>query len=238
MLILILQHQVCYKQFVGCHKNQYLVFGKVSIDEFILTRVCGTKFLGVQIDESLNWEEHIKLVTSKLIKVSGIIFRTKRVLNYDSLYTLYCLLFLPYINYCSEIWGNIYKTKFNSIILIQKKVIWAICGINDMRTNTSPLFYKCGILKFVDLIAYKTLIVMFKVKNNLLPIGIQSLFTINSNSYNTRQSGKFNKKYVRTTIKSMTVSVAGVKLWNSLKTNITTIKKICEFKKMCKYSIS
>ena len=64
-----------------------------------------------------------------------------------------------------------------------------------MRTNTSPLFYKCGILKFVDLTAYKTLIVMFKVKNNLLPIGIQSFFTINSNSYNTRQSGKFNQKY-------------------------------------------
>ena len=50
-----------------------------------------------------------------------------------------------------------------------------------MRTNTSPLFYKCGILKFVDLIACKALIIMFKVKNNLLPIGIQSLFTINSN---------------------------------------------------------
>ena len=37
-----------------------------------------------------------------------------------------------------------------------------------MRTNTSPLFYECGILKFVDLIACKTLIGMFKVKNNLL----------------------------------------------------------------------
>ena len=62
--------------------------------------------MGVQIDEGLNWKEHIKLVTSKLIKVSGIIFRTERVLNYDSLYILYCSLFLPYINYCSEIWGK------------------------------------------------------------------------------------------------------------------------------------
>ena len=129
-------------------KTNYIVFGKVdkdklinvSIDEFILTKVCSTKFLGVQIDEGLNWKEHIKLVTSKLIKVSGIIFRTKRVLNYDCLYTLYCSLFLPYINYCSEIWGNTYKTKLNFIILILKKVIGAICGINDMRTNTSPLF--------------------------------------------------------------------------------------------------
>ena len=40
--------------------------------------------------------------------------------------------------------------------------------INDRRTNTSLLFYKCGILKFVDLIAYKRLIAMFKVKNYLL----------------------------------------------------------------------
>ena len=93
-------------------KTNYIVFGEadkdelinVSIDEFILTRVCSTKFLGVQIDEGLNWKEHIKFVTSKLIKVSGITFRTKRVLNYDSLYTLYCSLFIPYINYCSEKW--------------------------------------------------------------------------------------------------------------------------------------
>ena len=41
--------------------------------------------MGVQIDEGLNWKKHIKLVTLKLSKVSGIIFRTKRVLNYDSL---------------------------------------------------------------------------------------------------------------------------------------------------------
>ena len=41
-------------------------------------------------------------------------------------------------------------------------------------------------------------------ENNLLPIGIQSLFTINSKSYNTRQSGEFNQKYVRTTMKYMT----------------------------------
>ena len=56
-------------------KTNYIVFGKVdkdvSIDEFILTRVCSTKFLGVQIDEGLKWKEHIKLVTSKLI---GVLF--------------------------------------------------------------------------------------------------------------------------------------------------------------------
>ena len=70
-------------------KTKYTIFSKVDKDEFInvlfdefnLTRACNTTFLGVQIDEGFNWNEHIKLVTSKLIKVSVIIFRTKRVLN-------------------------------------------------------------------------------------------------------------------------------------------------------------
>ena len=70
-------------------KTNYIVFGKVdkdelinvSFDKFILTRFCSTKYLGVQIDEDPNWKDHIKLVTSKLIKVSGIILRTKRVLK-------------------------------------------------------------------------------------------------------------------------------------------------------------
>ena len=137
-------------------KTNYIVFGKVdkdelinvSIDEFILTRVCSTQFLSVQIDDGLNWKEHIKLVTSKLIKVSGIICMIKRVLNYD----IYIILFII---------SSIYKLLFRNmgkhlqnVKVIQKKVIRAICGMNDMRTNTSPLFHKCGILKFVDLIAY------------------------------------------------------------------------------------
>ena len=86
-------------------KTNYIVFGKVdkdelinvSIDECILTRVCSTKFLGAQIDEGLNWEEHRKLVTSKLIKVSGIISRTKRVLNFDSLYVHYTVHYFSHI---------------------------------------------------------------------------------------------------------------------------------------------
>ena len=191
MSMLLFKLKSCFalnKLSLNISKTNYIFFGKVdndelinvSIYEFILSIVCSRKFLGVQIDEGLNGKEHIKLVTSKLIKGSCIIFRTKRVLHYDSLYTLYCSLFLPYINYCSEIWGNTYKTRLNYIILIWKKVIRDICGINDMRTNTNPLFYKCGILKFVDLIAYKRLIVMFKVRNNILSIGIQSLFTIHT----------------------------------------------------------
>ena len=56
--------------------TNYTVFGKVDKGElinvsieFILTRVCGTKFLDAQMDEGLNCKEHIKSVTSNFFKV-------------------------------------------------------------------------------------------------------------------------------------------------------------------------
>ena len=61
-----------YSKLLQKHKNDVKVYKDelidVSIDEFILTRVCSTKFLGVQIDEGLNWKEHIKISTFKSLR--------------------------------------------------------------------------------------------------------------------------------------------------------------------------
>ena len=36
------------------------------------------------------------------------------------MYILYCSLFLPYLTYCAEIWGNTYLTNINGIFFLQK----------------------------------------------------------------------------------------------------------------------
>ena len=70
---------------------------------------------------------------------------------------------------------------------------------------------------------------MFKVYTNLLPENIQIFFLKNVNChYITRPHGKFSYQYATTNLKSKSVSVIGVKLWNRLsneKTNITCLKK-------------
>ena len=58
---------------------------------------------------------------------------------------------------------------------------------------------------------------MFKVYNNLLPENIQIFFLKNVNChYITRPHGKFSYQYGRTNLKSKSVSVIGVTLWNRL----------------------
>ena len=85
---------------------------------------------------------------------------------------LYCSLFLPYINYCSEIWGNTYATNVECITVLQKREVRLICGARRLD-HTNPLFKQLGILKFVDLVKFKTSIIMFKAYHNVLPDNLQ-----------------------------------------------------------------
>ena len=86
---------------------------------------------------------------------------------------LYRSLFLPYINYCSEIWGNTYCTNVECITVLQKRVVRLVCGAKRLD-HTNPLFKQLGILKFVDLVKFKTSIIMFKAYHNVLPDSLQN----------------------------------------------------------------
>ena len=92
----------------------------ISMNNSIITRVRATKFLGVIIDEKLTWKDHISLVRSKLAKTVGI-YRVRHLLNRSALFILYCSLFLPYLTYCAEIWGNTYKSNIHSVYFFCKR---------------------------------------------------------------------------------------------------------------------
>ena len=58
-----------------------------------------TKFLGVVIDEYLSFEYHVKHIKGKVARGLGILYKSKRLLNKDSLVQLYNSFIYPYINY-------------------------------------------------------------------------------------------------------------------------------------------
>ena len=60
------------------------------------------KYLGVYIDEHLNWEPQIQHVNNKLAKNIGILYKVRKYLNLNVLKQLYYTLVYPYLSY-----GNI-----------------------------------------------------------------------------------------------------------------------------------
>ena len=108
-------------------KTNYMLFGRQKINTKVnfqlnnidIERVYVTKFLGVLIDHELNLKEHIKLVRSKLSKIIAKIYRASMIFEANALFTLYCALFLPYLSYCCEVWGNTCKSNIEPIYLLQ-----------------------------------------------------------------------------------------------------------------------
>ena len=80
-----------------------------------------TKLLGVVMDIKLNWKDHIAMVKSKLSKSMAIMHKLKHLLDGRSGTVLYFSLFLPYLSYCCEVWGNMYSSNIKKCICIAKK---------------------------------------------------------------------------------------------------------------------
>jgi len=63
-----------------------------------------TKFLGIHIDENLNFKNRVEIISNKIQKYVGLLFRPRLYLPADALKTLYCSLILPHANYGIEVW--------------------------------------------------------------------------------------------------------------------------------------
>jgi hypothetical protein len=153
------------------------------------------------------------------------------LLDKSSLYLLYCSLFLPYITYCVEVWGTTYKTNTNEIYILQKKMIRLIAKA-DKYAHTGVLFKNFHILKFYDLLNFKISLFMYKVNNNLMPRNVQSIFNIHGldDYYSLRSQGNFKTCYARTTLRSQSIAISGVIIYNNIPKNIREKRSVSSFK--------
>ena len=94
------------------------------IDNVKINQVDHTKFLGVIINSSLNWNDHINTICSKVSKSTGILQRTKQNLSAATL--LYQTLIQPYFDYCNIIWSVGESVHLEKLFVKQKKAIRAI----------------------------------------------------------------------------------------------------------------
>ena len=209
----------------------------IAIDNESIDRVFSTKFLGVYIDDKLSWKQHASIVKSKLCKCLSVFYKCNLFLETESLKTLYCTLFLPHLSYCCEIWGSASKKVINPIEILQKRVLRITCK-ESKYTHSSPLFLRLYLLKFKDLVNFNVAQIMYKAYHSQLPETMQKNFELtNTGKYSLRNINKFKIRFVRTTLKHNCLSIHGVKLFNSLPHEISSIPTLLRFKKKYKHHL-
>ena len=236
------------KMSLHIHKTKYILFGnkapspdiKIIIDNECLDKVLETNFLGVTVEHSLTWKKQITSIESKISKGIGILAKMKSKFNKKTLLLLYSTLILPYLNYCSEIWGNTYESHLKKICLLQKKAIRIISGLKPLD-HCSESFADLGCLKFPDIVLLKSCIIVYKASNKSLPANILNRFHQVSSLHDhvTRHSTNFFQNAATKNTKQMCLSIKGISVFNALPKEIKMCKTVSSFKRnLKKYLLS
>ena len=78
----------------------------VTIHGHDIERVQQTKFLGITLHQNLSWTAHINAINSKVSKTIGILYKARQYLEISTLRLLYNSLILPYLQYCTIVYGH------------------------------------------------------------------------------------------------------------------------------------
>ena len=92
--------------FIIFHSRQRCVISdiNISIDGVLIEKATHTKFLGVVLSEDLTWNEHLKVLLSKVNKNFGVLRKLSYMLPSCIINKLYNSLILPYTDYCNIVW--------------------------------------------------------------------------------------------------------------------------------------
>jgi len=115
---------------LNCNKTYFMQFLTKRHDETkmqiiasntVITNINNTRFLGLIIDSTLSWKDHIVELTSKLNKACYAIRAKKPFMSLDVLKMIYFSYVHSVMSYGIIFWGNSHHC--DSIFKIQKRII-------------------------------------------------------------------------------------------------------------------
>jgi hypothetical protein len=225
-----------------------MVFGKkrdgldnivhTYIDNTRIGIVTHTKFLGIILENSLTWKQHLLHISKKISKSVGILSRARKFLDKKTLTQLYYSFIYHYLTYCNIIWGNAPDYILWPIFRAQKRAIRIVANIRK-RESTKNAFRELKILRLPDIYIFSVLIYVYKFKNRLLPQPFFTFYTTNNqiHNYPTRNAAQLRAPSAKTKLAYSFVKITGVNIWNDFSTIINQHMKIGALKKAIIYNL-
>ena len=155
-------------------KSVFLMFnrrGQRSINQLklgdsLINRVSSTKFLGMWVDDQLNWKIHMSRLLTKLKCGLGMVQRSSNLLSTKAKKLLYYGQVHSHLCYGLGVWGPMLSVgQRNELCTLQRKCVRLI----DRKVPISEAFKRLQILRVMDLIELEKAKMGYKLCNRLLP---------------------------------------------------------------------
>ena len=193
-------------------KTKYKIFTNrarqdinISIGGQKLIQSVQERFLGVIIDNKLNWAQHIKHLTSKVSRNAGVLYKLKGIVPNKVLKMMYNSFIESHLYYCATIWGVGSKSSIDRLFSAQKKGIRATDSqfhnyrydkdTGAIQAHTKRIFNILEILALPNLIAKSCLCLMHKIYMKVAPTKINGMFEVENSSRPRRDPQYFSTPY-------------------------------------------
>ena len=197
------------------------------------------RLLGAQVSNDFTWNEHIvgneksmiKMTTSRinaLMKVSwSADFKTRKMIGNA--------IVMSRIVYLVQVYGNASDYLLKSLQVLQNKAARVITRLR-WGTETSVLLNQVDWLSVRQLIAYHSLLLVFKIKKESKPASLKLKFRDNF-AYRTRQATSnsiVRCETPRTEMSNKAFVLNSTVVWNTLPPELRKLEKLEHFKRELK----
>ncbi len=233
---------------INCDKTNYMIFSpskaavessdiSLYINASQIKKVTVTKYLGIHIDENLDWKIHIQDICQTLRKYVGVFYKLSQKLPIRVLKMLYFALIYPRILYAIEIYANTYMTYLHDLFVLNNRIL-RIMQHKSFRVPTIDLYKSFNTLPVHKLFQYQLILHAHAIKFN--SESLPKFFLANNlrnndiHTHNTRTSQDFHRISITSIYGNKISSNIYAKLWNSLPKNIKSETRQNIFKHLLK----
>ena len=188
------------KLMLNLSKTMYLFFEHksrtnsnldLSLNGVTIPRMKHTKFLGVWVDDQLNWKHHMHTLITQLNSQMGLLKRGKNLLSSHAKKVLYFGQIHSLITYGMSIWGTLAsKSILKCIQIVQNTCLKCI----EPRLSLLESHKKHKILKIEDLIKLEQYKLGYKACNSLLPARLATYLFTDSKDRSLKKSHRYNTR--------------------------------------------
>lgn len=196
---------------------------RVTLLEKELSPVPSAKDLGVQVDATLSYDEHITNTVSACIASLSQINRVKHILDTKTLLNIINALVFSKLYYSSSVRSNTSNKNISKLQSVQNFAARIVTGTRK-KLNWLPVSY---------MLSLRDGVLAFKCVKGLAPGYLADRFTTRStvHTINTRNKHKLTIPGYKSAAGQRTFLYRAVTLWNSLPSSITDNTNLACFKR-------
>ena len=204
----------------------------IFIHDHRLKEVTNYKYLGVYVDSTLAWKEHLSYMRKRTYPKIRVINRLSSFLARSVLLKIYKQTMLPIFDYGCSVWMECSNSMIDTLERLQNQVMRTILKAN--RTScTQSMRFKLGLLTLKNRRRFLRFQLVYKIVNDYnCPNQLKGYLPRRSSLHgrDLRDSTTLHLPKANTTVGQKTFQYAAAKDWNDLPKSIRSITTFSSFK--------